>query len=351
MTNHEHDGEDELQAARRTAHALGQSEGAEQAEVAAELAASPQARLEVEAVEALAARLKEAAREAPQPEPSPALREAIERRLAELEPAAGPRGYPAAAQGPARPWWRSRLTVLALAAACLVALAVPIVQSTNLLGPGKERDVAMRPAAEPSAKAPMVECPIRRRALTKDQRALPEKFDKTDFGELEAPPTADLVVDPTLEKPKPAKAVPETEYGDKSKVFEHRGGASAATSMPPASSAGGALAFGPGPTVNGAPGLGTGGQDSSGPDGSGPAAPGGQSGEQGQSGRSRLGVGAKDDAGIVGHVTLDESNSSKGTTVSGAVIVNRVRGEGQNLGGQAAPGGPAYEQGRTGAPR
>ena len=31
---------------------------------------------EVEAVEALAARLKEAAREAPQPEPSPALREA-----------------------------------------------------------------------------------------------------------------------------------------------------------------------------------------------------------------------------------------------------------------------------------
>ena len=88
-TNHEHDGEDEIQAARRTAYALGQTEGAEQAEVAAELAASPQARQEVEAVEALAARLKEAAREAPQPEPSPALREAIERRLAELEPAAG----------------------------------------------------------------------------------------------------------------------------------------------------------------------------------------------------------------------------------------------------------------------
>ena len=98
-TNHEHDGEDELQAARRTAHALGQTEGAEAAEVAAELAASPQARQEAEAVEALAARLKEAAREAPLPEPSPALREAVERRLTELEPAAGRAGASSAAHG------------------------------------------------------------------------------------------------------------------------------------------------------------------------------------------------------------------------------------------------------------
>ena len=70
-TNHEHDGEDEIQAARRTAHALGQTEGAEQAEVAAELAASPQARQEVEAVQALAARLKEAARRPRSPSPRP----------------------------------------------------------------------------------------------------------------------------------------------------------------------------------------------------------------------------------------------------------------------------------------
>ena len=93
-SNHEHDGEDELQAARRTAYGLGQTEGAEQAEVAAELAASPQARQEVEAVEALAARLKAAARETPPPEPSPALREAVQRRLAEFEPAAGPAAAP-----------------------------------------------------------------------------------------------------------------------------------------------------------------------------------------------------------------------------------------------------------------
>src|SRR5208337_2175732 len=98
-TNHEHDGEDELHSARRTAYALGQTEAAEQAEVAAEQAASEQARHEVEAIQALAARLKEAALEAPQPEPSPALREAIERRLAELEPVAG-----RAAPRKARPW-------------------------------------------------------------------------------------------------------------------------------------------------------------------------------------------------------------------------------------------------------
>ncbi|MEI8373170.1 MAG: hypothetical protein WCJ35_10105 [Planctomycetota bacterium] len=137
-TNYQHDGEDELQAARRTAHALGQTEGAEQAEVAAELAASPRVRQEVEADQALAARLKEAAREVPLPVPSPALREVIERRLAEIEPATGR----AAAQGPARPWWRSRLMALALTAACLVALVVPIVRSTNLLGLGKEHNVA-----------------------------------------------------------------------------------------------------------------------------------------------------------------------------------------------------------------
>ena len=135
-TNYEHDGEDELQAARRTAHALGQTEGAEQAEVAAELAASPQARQEVEAVEALAARLKEAAREAPQPEPSPALREAIERRLAELEPVAG---RAAAAAGPAvvaEPHGG-----LALTAACLVALrrscgrSMRLVRGMNAMSP------------------------------------------------------------------------------------------------------------------------------------------------------------------------------------------------------------------------
>ncbi len=149
-TNHEHDGEDEGRSARRTAHTLGQTLGAEEAEVAAELAASPQARQELEAVEALAARLKEAARAAPRPEPSPALREAIERRLAELEPAAGR----AAGPGAARPWWRGRLMALALSAACLAALAVPIAWSMHWFGTRKVSEVARQAAAPGTALSP-----------------------------------------------------------------------------------------------------------------------------------------------------------------------------------------------------
>ncbi len=156
--DHEHDGEDELQAARRTAHALGQTDGAEQAEVWAELASSPQAQREVEAVQALAARLKEVARKAPRPEPSPALREAVERRLAELEPTAGR----AAVQRKARPWWRNRVMALALTAACLVALAVPILRSIGLFGPGKDRNVASQMTMDEAAplqkrSAPMIQ--------------------------------------------------------------------------------------------------------------------------------------------------------------------------------------------------
>ena len=175
-TNHEHNGEDELQAARRTAHALGQTEGAEHAEVAAELAASPQARQEVEAVEALAAQLKEVAREAPRPEPSPALREAVERRLAELEPAAGR----AAASGQAWPWWRSRLAVLAVTVACLVVFTVPIARWTHLLTPRQEPEVAKQ-SANP------------KRIITQDNlisepdRPL-EEPDVSDIGDIEAKP-------------------------------------------------------------------------------------------------------------------------------------------------------------------
>ena len=177
-TNHEFNGEDEIQAARRTAHALGQTQGAERGEVAAEMAASPQVYQEVEEVEALAARLKKAAHEAPQPEPSPALREAVERRLAELEATAGRVAVPApveadthgdsvicasraAGLGPTRPWWRNRLAALALTAACLVALAVPILWSTGIFGPEKEPQLAGQTAGEypPIAAKKTVERP------------------------------------------------------------------------------------------------------------------------------------------------------------------------------------------------
>ena len=195
-TNHKHDGEDELQAARRTAHALGQTEGAEQAEVAAEMAASPQVRQEVEDVQALAARLKEAARAVPQPEPSPALREAVERRVTELEPAIGRAAVP----GPARPWWRSRLMALALTAACLLALAVPIVRSTLVLGPGKEREVAKQTAAAANETSlphgtghaahygakqtatAVNETSLPRTHPNDDTHVLPQEFDPSDMG-------------------------------------------------------------------------------------------------------------------------------------------------------------------------
>jgi hypothetical protein len=138
-TNHELNGEDELRAARRTAFALGQIEGAEQAEVAAEVAASPQAREEVEAVQDLAVRLNEATQAVSQPEPSAALREAVQRRLAELELVGGR----ATVAGSMRPWWRSPLFALAVSAACFAALVIPIARSTNYFWLGKSRDVAI----------------------------------------------------------------------------------------------------------------------------------------------------------------------------------------------------------------
>ena len=223
-TNHQHDGEDELQAARRTAHALGQTTGAEQAEVAAELAASPQARQEVEAVEALAAQLKEAAREAPQPGPSPALREAVERRLNELEPAAGR----AAAQNPARPWWRSRMMALALTAACLVALAVPI---------GQAMKSSLRDRQEVAKQSPADEAVVHEsRPATKVPPRASQSYGARQDEHPAPPAVMQMVVEPR------AKA----EYDDHSKVFEHRGGGAANGQEGFGSVSGGATAFGPG---------------------------------------------------------------------------------------------------------
>ncbi len=259
-TNHEHDGEDEIQAARRTAHALGQTEGAEQVEVAAEMAASPQVYQEVEAVEALAARLKKAAGEAPQPEPSPALREAIERRLAEIEPAAGR----AATQVPARPWWQSRMMALALTAACLVALAVPIVWSTNLLGLREPQNLARQSPRE-VMDAPdktlqeglnVVVRGTPKTSANASLSLLEQLNRKDDIGEIEDSPPAEMDVDPTLARP--GKAAQEAEYNDESKEFNQKGGGSAAAGRPEARGRLGAMAFGPSPKLAGSPGIGMG---------------------------------------------------------------------------------------------
>ncbi len=110
------------------------------------MAASPQARQEVEAIAALAARLQEAPLVGPPVEPSPALREAVERRLTEVESAER-----ATVRSPARPWWRRRVVALAAAAACLAIVAVPIALSMKALAPAKPEEVAKQSAAPTSA--------------------------------------------------------------------------------------------------------------------------------------------------------------------------------------------------------
>src|SRR5437868_6865220 len=112
-TNYEHNGEDDTLAARRTAHALGQTAAEDWAAVESEMAASPQARQEVEAIAAVAARLKEAAQLTPPAVRSPALRAAVEERLAALESVARP-----VVRGQA-PSWRRRVIAWVLSAACL----------------------------------------------------------------------------------------------------------------------------------------------------------------------------------------------------------------------------------------
>ena len=248
--NYEQNGEDETQAARRTAYALGQTAGAEQAEVAAELAASPQARQEAEAVEALAARLKEAALKAPQPEPSPVIREAVERRLAELEPVAGR----ATAQGPARPWWRSRMMALATIA-CLVALAVPIGWSLHLFGLAREREVAKQTAENAIVpSAPQSPCYTVTKPVYEDQKGLPKKLDKFYISESKPASPSALDVDPTLSNP--AKPDQKT---DERRVFEHKGGEVAVGGAPQdAHGRLGASTFGPGPKLADPAGVGMG---------------------------------------------------------------------------------------------
>ncbi len=127
-TNYEHNGEDDTLAARRTAHALGQTSGDDWAAVEAEMAASPKARQEVEAIAAVAQRLKEAAETTPPAVRSPELRAALEARLTALESAARP-----LVRGPV-PQWRRRVVTWVLTAGCLAGVAVALMQQSNFFG-------------------------------------------------------------------------------------------------------------------------------------------------------------------------------------------------------------------------
>ena len=199
-TNHEQNGEDELQGARRTAYALGQAEGAEKAAVEGEMAASPQTRQEVEAVEALAARLKEAAQAGPPPEPSRALRAAVEQRLTELEAA-----RPAAKTRNARTWWRTRLVALAAVAACLVALAVPIVRSLNFFGAAEPTRLAKQEAPATDAPEKLFSNAAKNVVMGSTRKSDSVRafgtLEKYDLDKSDTLPPGQWNVDPSLEKP------------------------------------------------------------------------------------------------------------------------------------------------------
>ena len=146
-TNYEHNGEDDTLAARRTAHALGQTTGDDWAAVEAEMAASPQARQEVAAIAAVAQRLKEAAVTTPPAVRSASLRAAVEARLTELESAARP-----VVRGPV-PQRRRRVVTWVMAAGCLAGVAVAFMRQTSYFGRGEPRQVANSAASAGSGSA------------------------------------------------------------------------------------------------------------------------------------------------------------------------------------------------------
>ncbi len=120
-SNNENNGEDERRAARLTAHALGQTDTAERAALEAELAANPLDMKTVREERAFATDLRRAVEHDAAPERSPELREAVERRLKELEAAAAVVPPAIANRKPPR---SRRVLVVAIAATLMVA-AVP----------------------------------------------------------------------------------------------------------------------------------------------------------------------------------------------------------------------------------
>ncbi|MCR4413464.1 MAG: von Willebrand factor type A domain-containing protein [Thermoguttaceae bacterium] len=138
--NRHESNEAEVHAARLTAYALGQLDGPERAEVEAELAASEESLQAVATLRTVAGALVEATRHDLSSGRSPALREAIERRLDELDAAAA--SPPSKARTTGAPW---RLLAVA---ACLVIAAVPVYVLVIRPGASPEGDhVALSPPA------------------------------------------------------------------------------------------------------------------------------------------------------------------------------------------------------------
>ncbi len=242
-TNYEHNGEDDTLAARRTAHALGQTSGDDWAAVEAEMAASPQARQDVEASAAMAQRLKEAAETTPPAVRSPELRAAVEARLAKLEAAARP-----TVRGPV-PQWRRRVVTWVLTAGCLAGVALAIMRQSNFFEAREPRQVAQT-AGTPRMDASDARLNAAARLLVRGGPAKTSNNPKDQLpylesSEVEPPATPQLDVDPTLHTPR----VSAEEFQDDSRVFAHRGGGTVAGQNVTSP---GYSAFGPGgPNVRG----------------------------------------------------------------------------------------------------
>jgi hypothetical protein len=293
-------GEDSRRAARLTAHALGQVDPPERAEVEAELSASAKARETVRIEQALAAQLRKAAQQAPLPERSAELRKAVERRLQELQGAtAGSSSSalpgdsstlldkPAVAPGPRG---RSRWAIPLVAATLLLA-AVPayfFLASRNAIRAA--RNVAATGSASPAADAshpmpsgvmgsaihgaegkqsvegayPNYGIPPSDAAKSRAMPATePPPLEKFEVGEPPKEPTFQDTSPLTLEKP--GQREQGEQYSDDGGIFEHKGGGTASDSKDSLGGPGGFNGMSSSPRARaigngGGMGLGTGGQ-------------------------------------------------------------------------------------------
>ena len=203
-------GQDERRAARLTAHALGQVDSAERAEVEAELAVNPEMMKTIREERAFATELRRALDEAPTPERSAELREAVERRLKELEktPPAAPPAVPTR-----QPRWGRRLWSLLAVAAALLVLAVPTYFY-----------IASRGGNQPNRKIAATYAISKPAPQAHGKRVAGEvKGDAGDLDLDETPEEPTEATTETLTMEPPAAQGQTEEYNDESKVFEHRG--------------------------------------------------------------------------------------------------------------------------------
>ena len=146
-SNHEDPEHRELAEAQLTAYALGQLGAKERAEVEARLERSDRARQAAKETAAVAGHVQQANRQI-SPAPSPALREAVCRRLTEMEATEmETKPTPKAAKKSAGMW---RLLAPVAVAACVLVAVVALMWPTGGRGP-----VAVHPSSAPDRQQPV----------------------------------------------------------------------------------------------------------------------------------------------------------------------------------------------------